>query len=291
MIVIAGSASNKLAARIAKALGCPLVKPQLKRFPDCESYVRIPREVKGQHAIVVQSTCTPANENLIELCFLLDTAKDLGAKRVTAVVPYFGYARQDKRFEPGEAISVRTVCKLIERAGPDDLLTVDIHEDEIMTNFAIPAFNLSAMPLLGQHLAKLKLRSLVVLAADQGALPRAKRVAAEFGADYDYLEKSRLTSTKVLTKPKRLDVAKRDVVIVDDIISTGGTVVEAAKVLRKQRARTILAACTHPVFVGNALKRVLAAGVRKVIATDTIEHRTSVVSAAPVIVEAIRRGA
>ena len=288
MKVIAGSASGLLAGRLAKALGCQLIKPEIRRFPDGETYVRIPKDVKGEHAVVVQSTCAPTNDNLIELFLLLDTVKDLGAKRVTAVVPYFGYARQDKRFKSGEAISVRTVCKLIERAGADELFTVDIHEDEIMKNFAIPAHNLSAMSLIGRYLAKLHMRAPAIMGADQGSLARARRAAAELAVEYDYLEKTRLTPTKVLTKPKRLDVAGRDVVIIDDIICTGGTVVDAAKVLKKQKARKIYAACTHPVLVNNALKKISAAGVRKVIATDTIEHKTSTISVAPLIAGAIR---
>jgi ribose-phosphate pyrophosphokinase len=288
MKVIAGSASELLAGRLAKVLGCVLVSPERRRFPDSETYLRIPEEVKGEHVIVVQSTSSPANDNLIELSLLLSTAKDLGARRVTAVVPYFGYARQDKRFKPGEAISVRTVCKIIESSGADDMFTVDIHEDDIIKNFAIPAYNLSAMPLIGRHIAKLNLRAPVVLGADQGSLVRARRVAAEISAAYDYLEKTRLAPTEVSMKTKHLDVAARDIIIVDDIISTGGTVVEAAKILKKQKARKVYAACTHPVFVGKALRKILAAGVKKVIATDTIEHKTSVISVAPLIAEAVR---
>jgi ribose-phosphate pyrophosphokinase len=288
MITVAGSASGKLAARVAKLLGCPLAKPEVTRFPDGESYVRVDYDFKDEHTIVVQSTCYPQNDNLIELFLLLDTAKDLGAKRVTAVVPYFGYARQDKRFKPGEAVSVRTICKLVERAGADDIFTVDIHEEEIMANFSIPAYNLTAMSLIGRYVERLDLRDPIVLAPDQGALRHAKRVAAEFMADYDYLEKTRQTSTKVVMRPKRLDVSKRDVVIVDDIISTGGTVIEAIKILKKQGARDIYAACTHPVLASGALKKIIATGARKVISTDTIEHRTSVISVAPVIAEAIR---
>lgn len=288
MIVIAGSASPKLAARVAKLLNCQLLKPKLRRFPDGEIYVRLDAKFDGEYAIVVQSTCRPQDNNLIELFLLLDAAKDLGAKRVTAVVPYLAYARQDKRFKPGEAVSIYTICKLIESAGADHFLTVDVHEDGVLRRFSIPAYNLTAMSLLGQYLAKLGLKDPVILGADQGSLGRAKRVAAELMADYDYLEKKRITPEMVETKPKRLDVAKRDVVIVDDIISTGGTVIKAAKILKRQRARKIYAACTHAVLTGDALRRMLASGVEKIIATDTIEHSTSVVSVAPAIVEAIR---
>jgi len=287
MIIVGGSASSKLASRVAKLLGCPVVNSEVTRFPDGESYVRVNYNFKDEHAVVVQSTCYPQNDNYIELFLLLDAVKDLGAKRATAVVPYFGYARQDKRFKPGEAISVRTMCKLIESAGADDVITIDIHEDETMANFAIPAYNLTAMSLIGRYVARLDLRDPVVLGGDQGALTRAKRAAAEFMADYDYLHKTRQTSTKVTMRPKRLDVSGRDVVIVDDIISTGGTVIEAIKVLKKQGARAIYVACTHPVLVGNSLQKIIAAGARKVMATDTIEHKISVISVAPVIAESI----
>jgi len=287
MIIIAGSASPELSARLAKHLKCQLVRPELRRFPDGEFYMRIGAELKGKHALVVQSTCNPQNDNLIELCFLLDAAKELGAARVTAVVPYLAYTRQAKRFKPGEAISIHTVCKLIERAGADDLITIDAHHDEITRNFSVPAYNLTAMPLLGRYINGLKLKDPVVLGADKGASERAKQVALEMGVDYDHLEKQRITAEKVVVQPKRLHVANRDVVIVDDIISTGGTIIEAAKVLRSQRARSIYSACTHAVLAGKALQRIRSAGIRRVIATDTIEHQVSVVSVAPLIANTI----
>jgi len=288
MIVVGGSASGKLAAGVAELLKCALVKPEVRRFPDGESYVRADHDFSDEHVVVIQSTCNPANDNLMELFLLLDAMKDLGAKRISAVVPYFGYARQDKRFKPGEAISSRTVCKLIERSGADEVFTVDIHEDETIGNFTIPARNLSAMPLIGRHLAKSELRDPVVLGPDQGALRWARLVAAELAADYDYLEKTRITPKKVMVAPKRLEVSKRDVAIVDDIISTGGTVIKAIKILKRQGARRIHVACTHPVLMGMALQKIRAAGARKVFATDTIEHKMSEVSVAPIIAGAIR---
>jgi ribose-phosphate pyrophosphokinase len=287
MIIIAGSASPELSARLAKHLKCQLVRPELRRFPDGEFYTRIGAELKGEHALVVQSTCHPQNDNLIELCFLLDAAKELGAARVTAVVPYLAYARQGKRFKPGEAISIHTVCKLIERAGADDLITIDVHHEEITRNFSVPAYNLTAMPLLGRYINGLKFKAPVVLGADKGASEHAKQVALEMGVDYDRLEKQRINAEKVVIQPKRLHVANRDVVIVDDIISTGGTIIEAAKVLRNQRAHSIYSACTHAVLAGKALQRIRSAGIRRVIATDTIEHQVSVVSVAPLIANAI----
>ncbi len=287
MLVVAGSASPKLSARVAKQFKCQLVRPTLWRFPDGELYTRIPTELNGEHALVVQSTCYPQNDNLVELCFLLGAAKDLGAERVTAIVPYLAYARQDKQFKPGEAISIRTVCKLIEHAGADDFITVDVHQEEVTRNFSIPAYNLTAMPLLGRYLNGLKLKNPVVIGADRGASERAKQIALEMGVEYDHLEKQRVTPEKVVTQPKRLSVANRDVVIVDDIISTGGTIIEAAKILRRQHARGIYPACTHPVLAGKALQRIRAAGIKQVIATDTIEHRVSAVSVAPLIANVI----
>lgn len=290
MIIIAGSASPKLAARVAKQLKCPLLNPEIKRFPDGELYVRLDTKLEGEYVVIVQSTHHPQNDNLIELFLMLDAAKDLGARHVTAAVPYLTYARQDKRFKPGEATSVHTICKLIEHAGADDFLTVDMHNYGVIQNFSIPTYNLTATPLLGQYLDKLKLQDPVILGIDQGLLERVRRVAAELNADYDYLGKWRVTPKKIAIQPKHLEVAERDVVLVDDIISTGGTIIEATRILRRQRARKIYAACTHPVLAEDALQKILKVGVRAVIATDTIEHRTSVVSVAPLIAGAIQQG-
>lgn len=288
MLVVAGSASQKLAQRVAKELGCGLVTPELKRFPDEEFYVRIPEELKGESVAVIQSTCRPQNDNFMELFLLLDAAKDLGAERVAAVVPYLGYARQDKRFEPGEAVSVRTIRKLLEGAGADELITVDVHEDEIMGIFEIQAKSLSAMPLIGEFLTPLNLKNPVLLGPDQGAIRHAERASKSFEADCDYLVKKRETPTKVRVEPKELEVGGRDVVILDDIISTGGTVVEAIKVLREQGARKIYAGCTHAVLAGDALKKIREAGAEDVFATDTIESEISKVSVAPLIADALR---
>ena len=288
MIVITGSASPKLSARVARRLECKLLKPELQHFPDGELYLKLGTELDGEHAVVVQSTCFPQDLNLMELFLLLDAAKDIGASRVTAVVPYFAYARQDKRFKPGEAVSLKTIVKLIKQAGADELVTVDIHEEETVKEFPIPAKNFTAMPLLGRYLKKIGMKNPLALGADQGSEDRAKIVAEEFGAEHDYLEKHRLSPTKVVTKPKKLDVTGRDVVIVDDMVSTGGSMVEAAKILRSLGARSIRAACTHAVLVGNAREKLKAAGIKEIIATDTIETSSSVVSVSPLIEEAVR---
>jgi len=288
MLVVAGSASRNLSERVATELGCELVRPELKRFPDGELYVRIPRELEGEEVAVIQSTCQPQNDNFMELFFLLHAAKDLGAERVSAVVPYLGYARQDKRFEPGEAVSARTVQALLEGTGADEFITVDIHSDKTMESFEIPARNLTAMSLVGEYLRRFELKNPVILAPDQGALHHAECVGSELQADFDYLVKHRETPTKVKMEPKKLDVGGRDVVLVDDIISTGGTIAEASKILKKQGAGKIYVACTHAVLVGDALEKVRRAGAEEVFATDTIEREISKITVAPLIADALR---
>jgi ribose-phosphate pyrophosphokinase len=287
MIVVGGSASAKLASRVARLARCERLRVETKRFPDGELYVRLGRRHISGCVAVIQSTGPPQDTNLMELLLLLDAVRDLGASRVTAVVPYLAYSRQDKRFKPGEAVSLRTVAKLIASAGADELVTLDIHEEHSLRDFSIPVRHLTAMHLLGEHLARRKLRDPVVIGADQGSEGRARAVAEPLGAPHDYLVKRRVTPTRVLTEPKEIDVRGRDVVIADDIISTGGTILEAARILRRRGARRVLAVCTHGVFAGGALGRLRRSGIR-VVATDTIEGPASSVSVAPLIADAIR---
>jgi ribose-phosphate pyrophosphokinase len=288
MIIISGSASPKLSAQVASLLGAELVKAEVRRFPDGELYVRVDAELKRKPVAVIQSTCPPQNDNLVELLLLLDAAKDLGATRVIAVVPYLAYSRQDKRFKPGEAISLRTVSKLISQSGAEELITVDIHQEETLGNFTIPAFNQTAMPLIGRYLRGLNLRDPVIIGADQGSIKRATRVALELGAEHYFLEKRRISPENVVVYPKDMNVQGRDVVMVDDIVSTGGTIIGAAKILQQQGARDVYVACAHPVLAGNAAQRLMDAGIKQIIATDTIEKDVSVVSVAPLIAELLK---
>lgn len=287
MLVIEGSASSELARRTSEKIGCELVKPEMRRFPDGELYLRIPSGVEGEEVAIVQSTPEPQNDNLMELFFLLDAAKDQGAEKTVAVIPYLAYARQDKRFEPGEAVSVQTLRKIIESIGVDEFITVDIHEEETMQTFKIPAKNLSAMPKIGKSLSSHGLRDPILLAPDRGAVRLVEMAAESLGADYDYLVKKRKTPTRVHMKPKNLRVAGRDVVILDDIISTGATIAEATKTLKKQDARKIYAGCTHGVLVGGALERIYNSGADEVFATDTIECEVSKISVGSILAQAI----
>jgi len=287
VLVVGGSASPLLSARLSRLLKCKLIRPEVRRFPDGEIYVRINRDVGNERVLLVQSTGKKQNEDLVELLLTIDLLKDMGAKEVVAVVPYMTYARQDRRFKPGEALSAKTVCALIERTGTDEFITFDIHHEETLSHFSIKAVSLTSMGVIGRYMRKLHLKRPLVLGADRGAMERARTVASEMGVDHDCIEKERITPEKVRVSTGSFDVRGRDVVIVDDIISTGGTVAESAKVLKRKGARQIYAACAHPVLIGNAIGRMRSAGVKKVIGTDTIERDVSIVSVAPVIAEEI----
>lgn len=292
MLIVAGSASLRLAERVAKQLKCGLTKPELRRFPDGELYVRIPEGVRGKNVVVIQSTCHSPNENYMELFLLLDAARDMGAEKVTAVIPYLAYARQDKRFEEGEAVSLQTVAKLIESVGTDEVCVVDMHAhrvEKLSKIFSIPARDLTAAPLLGKEIAEnYHLKDPVVIGPDEEAQQWARAAGKAVGADWDFMMKKRLGPEEVEIKPRKLEVRGRDVIVIDDIISTGGTMIEAIKILKKHGARKVYAACTHGVLVGDALKKMRKAGAREVFATDTIESEISKVSVAPLIADALR---
>ncbi|MEM2877983.1 MAG: ribose-phosphate diphosphokinase [Candidatus Hadarchaeales archaeon] len=285
--VVSGSASPLLSARLSKKLCCRIIRPEVKRFPDGELYVRIVERVDGEKAVVVQSTAAPQDENLMELLFITDLLRDMGAKEIIAVVPYLAYARQDRRFRPGEALSVKTVCRLIEGAGADGFITVDIHHRETLSHFSIRAIDLTAARAIGEHLKRMRLKRPIVLGADRGAEERARIAALEMGADYSHVEKRRISPEKVEVSPVSFDVRGRDIILLDDIISTGGTIAESSKSLRRMGARAVYAACTHPVLSGNALVRMKRAGVKDVISTDTIEREVSRVSVSGLIAEAL----
>ena len=291
-IILGGSSAQVLAIKIGRLLKAPVLLPEIKRFPDGEKYVRITEDVNDKTVAVIQSFYHQPDEFLIEYFLMVNTLKDLDAKRVLGVVPYFAYARQDERFKPGEAISFRIVTKLIEEVGTDEIYTVDTHlhrVEQLSEVFRIPAHNLTAVPLLAQYVKKnFELTNPIVIGPDEEAEQWAKVAAKELEAEYDVLEKERLGPSEVRIKTRELDVKNRDIVIVDDIISTGGTMVEAIKMLKEHGAKNIIAACTHPILVQNALTRIYQAGALAVIGTDTVPSSISFVSVAPVIAEALR---
>ena len=288
MKIIPGPSSTKLGNSIAEILGIETVSIAHKKFPDGESYIRFEGEVAGEEVAIVQTTGPPQDTNLIQLFILADAAKDLGAKRVIAVVPYLAYARQDKRFLPGEAISIQTIGKLLKASGIDELLTVNVHQEKILEKFEIPARNISAIGLLANYFKSRGLEGAFALAPDKGASEFATEASKILGGGYGWLHKERDRYTgEVKTEEKTLDVSGKDAIIFDDIISTGGTTANAVKILKKQGARRIFAACVHPLMIGNAKERILQSGAEEIVGTDSVPSDVTVVSLAPLLAKAL----
>ncbi|MHA1208672.1 MAG: ribose-phosphate diphosphokinase [Candidatus Freyarchaeota archaeon] len=291
-VVIGGSSSYVLAIKLARELNTPLLETDIKRFPDGEKYVRIDGDLEGVEAIVVQSMYLTPDEYLMEYFLMVEALKDSGAKKVIGMIPYFAYARQDKRFNPGEAVSLRTVSRLIETVGTDQLFTVDMHlhrVDDMSKIFNIPAKNLTAIPDIARYIgANLSLENPLIIGPDEEAEQWAKIAAAQLETDYDVLEKKRISSTQVEITTRELEVKNRDIVIIDDIISTGGTIAKTIEALKKKDANRIVAACTHPILVDNALKKIYMAGAYNVIGTTTIPSPISVIEIAPSLAEALK---
>jgi len=288
VIVIPGPASQDLGRKVANMLKSRVVPVVFKTFPDGESYIRLEGNVKDETAVIVQTTGPPQDVHIMQLFMMIDAAKDLGAEKVVTVVPYLAYARQDKRFLPGEAISIETFIKLIEASGIDRFLTINIHEEGVLKKFSVPAENLSAMTLLAEYLKKKGLAGAFSLAPDRGALELVKEAdkVLDGGCGWLRKERDRLTG-EIRVEEKRLDIKGRDVIVFDDIISTGGTIAAAVKMLKEQGARKVYAACAHPLLVGEAQKKIMQSGAEEIVGTDCVPSPVSVVSVAPLIAEAL----
>ncbi len=264
------------------------------RFPDGEKYVRILDDVKGENVALIQSMYRTPDEFLLEYLLLADTASDLGAKRIAGFMPYFAYARQDERFNPGEALSFKTVAKLIESVGTSEVYSIDMHEHRVVDLddvFKIPAANLTAMPLLTRYVRdQVGFEKPVVIGPDEEARQWAKFVAESLGVElYCFQKKRRGPESVEITKPEELNVRGRPALIIDDIISTGGTIIETVKVLKKEGATKVGVACVHPILAGNALDRIKQEGPEFIVGTDTVPSPISEVSVAPVIADKIRK--
>jgi ribose-phosphate pyrophosphokinase len=297
MLILGGSASQPLAERVAKELGMEPGKIEIKRFPDGEKYLRIHDNVKEEDVVVVQSLYRTPDENIFELLLLTDTLRDLGARSITAVVPYLAYARQDSRFYPGEAVSSASLARLLEFAGTTSFLTIDCHLHrlgDVAKVFKIPARNLTAMHELGKYAREhFNPHNPIVIGPDEEADQWAAVVAKELNADHTVFRKVRIrkegmTSSKVEVDTGDIDVKGRDAIFADDIISTGGTIAEAARACKKRGAKRVFVLCTHPVLADGALKRIKTAGAVKVVGTDTMPSPISKVSVAPVIAAALK---
>jgi ribose-phosphate pyrophosphokinase len=290
VIVAPGPASQNLGKKIAETLSANVVPVNLKTFPDGEYCLRFDSDLKNEEVVVVQSTGPPQDVNILQLLMMVDAAKDLGAEKVTAVVPYTAFARQDKRFLPGEAVSMATVIKLIEACGTDRFLTVNIHAKNILKLFTIPTDNISAISLLAEHFKNRGLDGAFSLSPDKGAIGLAEEANRVLGGGCGWLSKERDRFTgEIQMEKKSFNVKDRDVIVFDDIISTGGTINKAVKMLKAQDARGVYAACVHPLLIGDAEKKILESGAEEIVGTDSIPSSLRTVSLAPVIAEALSR--
>jgi len=280
--------SYGIAAGIAKSIGDKLVQVEYKLFPDGESYIRVQQRPEGP-AVLVASLYPNPDKRIFELFMAVEALRAITQDVVIGVVPYMAYARQDRRFLDGEPISVKVVLKTLEALGLDALIVVDIHKPAVLDEYwGRPYRNVLVDKQVADYF-KGKLSNPLILAPDAGALERAKRVAEQLNADYDHLVKERDRVTgEVRVSTKEMSVAGRDILIVDDIISTGGTMALAAKTVLAQGARSVYASCTHAVMVKGALDLLLSSGIREVVATDTVPSPVSKISVTPAAVEALK---
>lgn len=311
LLIISGSASQKLAANVAKELNdwiCPI---ETRKFPDGERYLRVKGKI-DKEAIIIQSTGYPQDENLIELLFLIKNLKDLGVEKTKVVIPYFGYGRQEKRFKSGEAISAEIVANLIESAGADEIISVNLHEDSVRDFFTIPIKNISAMRSIAEHINSISTNP-IIIAPDKGALGFAEDIAKILDCSCTYMNKFRLGPDKVETtiadircdfstndlelanldkkKEKKVDIKSvegKEAMIIDDIIATGGTIVNAISILKEQGAKSISVCCVHPILVDDAILKIYTAGAKSIVGTDSLKSEVSCISIAKIIADAIR---
>jgi ribose-phosphate pyrophosphokinase len=285
-MIIGGPASQLLAGRVAAILGDELALCDYKTFPDGEAYARVISSLDEDDNRIAIIQSTPTDRDIIYLLQLLDVCR---ARGVSLIIPYFGYARQDKIFNMGEPMTARAVATALNPfLEGGRVYFVNIHAKSIPLHFKCVAEELDATPLLAQRALSLGLESPVVISPDKGATVMAKTAAACMGAEYDYLQKTRLSGTEVSMAPKEIEVAKRDVVIFDDMISTGGTMAAAISLLRRQGARKVYLAAVHPVLTGSAVLKLYRSGVEAILATDTLDRGVGTVSVAPLIADALK---
>jgi ribose-phosphate pyrophosphokinase len=286
MDIIAGPSSEKLGADVSKALDSRPIGVLRRVFPDGEEYLRLSRPVRSKTVAIIQ-TLYPSNEALLQLAFLADAAREQGAKRIIAVCPYLAYSRQHKHYLPNDEISVRAVAKIM-GSFCDRLITFDLHDKDVLSFFGIPVTHLTAAALLGEYGNRLRLRKPFVLGADQERPEFVKAVAKNIGCDHDYLVKRRDRKTGDIKTFGRPAVKGKDVFLVDDIISTGHSIAEAAKMARRAGAASVAVAGVHAILAQGALESIRASGVRTVAATDSIQSAVSKIPLAQPIATALR---
>jgi ribose-phosphate pyrophosphokinase len=294
--LIGGSANPALSALISEKLDVALTDPRLRRFPDGEINVKIEDSMRGHDVFVIQPTSPPVNEHLFELFIILDALRRASAGRVTAVIPYYGYARKERKTQPREPITAKLVANFLTLAGADRLLLLDLHAEAIEGFFDVPTDHLSPHRIFAEYLKTLNLHHITIVAPDAGGGRRAEAVANDINAPIAFGYKRRAGDGEVEMIAVSGDVKGRDCVVVEDIITTGGTIAKLATALRTQGANKVLVAATHPVLTGNAVERLRNADIDQVIVTDSIPippeklgPPLTVLSVAPLLAEAIIR--
>ena len=297
-VLFTGNANPGLAQEIASSLGIELGRARVGRFSDGEVDVEIQQNVRGRECFVVQSTCAPTNENLMELVIMVDALKRASAGRITAVIPYFGYARQDRRPRSTRVpVSAKVVANMLEAAGVHRVLTMDLHADQIQGFFDIPVDNIYASPVLLADVQAKKHQDLVVVSPDVGGVVRARALAKQLGCDLAIIDKRRAAANVSEVMHVIGEIEGRNCVIMDDMIDTAGTLVKAAEVLKERGAKSVFAYCTHAVFSGPAIERIRNSHLDEVVITNTIplnesargEKKIRQLSTAFLFAETIRR--
>lgn len=296
IILFSGNANPKLTQEIADCLGVPLGDAEVSQFSDGEIFVQIYESVRGAHVFVIQPTCPPVSHHLMELLIMIDALKRASASRITAVIPYYGYARQDRKVQPRVPISARLVADLITAAGAHRVLTMDLHAGQIQGFFNIPVDHLFAAPVLLKYFQERRWGDFVVVSPDAGGVERARAFAKRLGTSLAFIDKRREGPNESRVMHVVGEVEGKDLIILDDIIDTASTVTQAVSALLAKGAKRIYVSCTHAVLSGPAIERIDNSAIEEVVVTNTIpldERRSSkkltVLSVAPLLAEAIRR--
>ena len=277
MKLLAGNSNKNLSQKISKYLKTRLVNSKIKKFSDGEIYVEINENIRGNNIFIIQSISSPANDNLLEMLLCIDALKRSSAKNITAVIPYFGYARQDRKVVPRTSISAKLVSNLITKAGADRVVTVDLHSGQIQGFFDIPVDNLFATPIFYRHIKKkLKLNNIVCVSPDAGGIVRTRGLSKLLDVGLAIVDKRRPTPGKSEVVNVIGEVKNKVCIIVDDIIDTGGTIVNAAKMLKAKGAKEIHVYITHGVLSGEAVKRIKSSPIKNLVITDTIDNSKKV---------------
>jgi len=286
--VIGGGASKDLAKRLARKLKAVYIQTETKIFPDGESKVTLGKIPKKSVILVVQSTYPPVDTNLLQALSIISQVRKISS-RTFAIIPYMGYARQDKQFLSGEVITMSVVAKMLQSAGAKKVIVVDIHSNTALNHFNIPTENVSAVPELANYFKKLNLKNPLVVSPDVGGSSRSKKFAYLLKTDFIVLKKHRDRKTgRVSIQTAKVDVQGKDLILVDDIISTGGSIIKAAQFLKKQKCKRVFVACTHGLLVEGAEKKIRKAGVSRIISTNTIPGNTSKVDISGILAKSVQ---